>query len=123
MVKAMKKERITFKEPAPKAPKVVKNVIDNKRYKVVVHSPPMSNKINLIKLFRENTGAGLAEAKAWTEGTSYLGYPAGVFAKDLPKNEAENILHLLKINDTIGFKFEIIANDAHYMYNPIPYRS
>lgn len=59
-------------------------------FKVVLDSYT-NNKISIIKMFREATGAGLADSKAWCEGETYEGRPAGAFAVGLTREEADRI--------------------------------
>lgn len=58
------------------------------------------NRIVAIKVFREAVGAGLADAKAWTEGhdvtPSYTRIPSGAFGTDLPYADAEALLNRVK---------------------------
>jgi ribosomal protein L7/L12 len=75
------------------------------------------DKINLIKAFREACGAGLADAKEWSEGKTYQGLEAGVFHKDLTKPEAErHATEIINRNTRGGFTVKVIRNDAPYHY-------
>lgn len=73
-------------------PSVVLKVLDVTvpftTYKVVLASKT-TNKIGLIKTFREATGAGLADSKCWSEGNTYNGLPSGTFKKGLTREEAD----------------------------------
>ncbi len=93
--------------------------INNKAtYKVVV-TAKSTNKIALIKLFREQTGAGLADSKYWTEGIDYkrLGgmvLPAGVFANGLPSKEmATEIADRINSN-TNGIRVIVMNDETPY---------
>ena len=50
------------------------------------------NKINVIKTFREVTGNGLADSKAWAEGQTITDRPSGVFAHSLNREAADELL-------------------------------
>jgi hypothetical protein len=82
------------------------------------------SKINLIKLFREATGAGLCEAKDWAEGGSFDGLPCGVLGHHLEYESAmkffvkleeivkrdnfrnDNNLAIAILDDNEGYKFD-----------------
>jgi ribosomal protein L7/L12 len=59
-------------------------------YKVVLGSPT-TNKISLIKAFRNVAGAGLADSKNWSEGETYEGCDAGTFKRFLTREEADRL--------------------------------
>ena len=103
-INAMKLNGVTFgDEGKPKW-----NVVVNQRG---------GNKINLIKAFREACGAGLADAKEWSEGKTYQGLEAGVFHKDLTKAEAEvKAQKIVTCNPNGGFTVKVIRSDAPYHY-------
>ncbi len=80
-------------------------------YKIVVKNASLDRKIATIKLCRYATGAGLADAKGWTEGKEYNGLPAGVLAKGLTKKDAEKRLAELKAvmdNDKFLYGIELM---------------
>lgn len=84
-------------------------------YNVVVQYAPSDRKIHLIKFFREMTGAGLAEAKDWTESKSFNDLPSGVLFKGLTKKEADNkLMEINKNPSASGIKFGMILGDAYY---------
>ena len=91
----------------------------------VVLTRPGTDKINVIKAFRELAGAGLADAKSWAEGGTYtLGgkqLPSGVFAHSMTRAEAEAVLR--RVNTSLGafnsgVMAEIVGNDISV--NPLP---
>ena len=89
-----------------------------KLFKVVV-TDKGTNKINLIKLFREIRGAGLADAKGWAEGHPYMQWPSGVFGFDLTRMAADELLARINRNGCYNcFKVGIVENDAKY--EPLP---
>lgn len=89
-----------------------------KLFKVVVTDRGV-NKINLIRCFREIRYAGLAEAKAWSEGQPYMQWPSGVFGFDLTRFQADELLATINRNNCYsGFKVGIVENDAKY--EPLP---
>jgi hypothetical protein len=78
-----------------------------------------TDKISVIKAFREYMGASLAEAKDWIEGNPYRGLPSGVWAKD--KFHSDAVLIMNKVNSLLslcGVKAEILPNDA--TVKPLP---
>lgn len=84
-------------------------------YKVVVTAKG-DNKISLIKIFREFTGAGLADSKYWTEGISYRDLPAGVFAHGKTKEEADRLA--ADINSHSGVvRVMVLRDDVPYTYD------
>ena len=89
----------------------------------VVVSVRGGNKIGLIKAFREASGAGLADAKEWSEGKTVLGREAGVFHKDLTKPEADRkALEITTSNPNGGFTVKVVRADAPYHYERwVPY--
>ena len=50
-----------------------------------------TNKIGIIKAFREINGAGLANSKDWSEGMTYGGCPAGTFKVGMTREEADRL--------------------------------
>jgi ribosomal protein L7/L12 len=88
-----------------------------KLFKVVVTDRGV-NKINLIKCFREVRGAGLADAKAWSEGQPYMQWPSGVFGFDLTRFHADELIATITRNGSLGFKVGIVDNDAKI--EPLP---
>lgn len=81
-------------------------------YKVVL-SEYTNNKVNLIKGFREETGAGLADSKAWSEGETYNGCPSGTFKRGMSRADA----------DALAAKMNHQATNAYtaangYQYSP-----
>ena len=58
-------------------------------YKVICDGK-QTNKIGIIKEFRSLNGVGLADSKAWSEGT-LAGHEAGVYRKGLTREEADRI--------------------------------
>jgi ribosomal protein L7/L12 len=76
------------------------------------------NKINIIKMFREETGAGLADAKYWSEGTAYNGREGGVIHKGLSKPEAERHANaIINRNSGGGFTVMVVRAEAPYYFN------
>jgi len=71
------------------------------------------NKINVIKTFREVTGHGLADSKAWSEGQTVGGFPSGVFGHGL-NHEAANELwkSVTKSLGNLGIKVEVVSNET-----------
>ena len=95
-----------------------------KLFKVVI-TRRGPDKINVIKAFREIAGAGLADAKEWSEGKTYKWgdkeLPSGVFGHGLTLEAANALLE--KVNRSLGtfnagVKAEIVDNDA--TVNPLP---
>jgi len=69
------------------------------------------NKINVIKTFREVTGNGLADSKAWAEGQTITDRPSGVFAHSLNREAADELLkHVTQSLGCAGVKVEVIPN-------------
>jgi ribosomal protein L7/L12 len=83
-----------------------------------------ADKINVIRGFREFAGAGLADAKEWSEGKTYWcgdkQLPSGVFGHSLTRVEAEAAQK--RLNTIFSFspviKTAIIGNDV--TVNPLP---
>jgi len=89
---------------------------DKRLWNVVVDQRGV-NKIYLIKAFREASGAGLADAKGWSEGVTYNGLEGGIFYKGLTKQEAErNARNIISSNPNGGFTVKVIRTDAPYHY-------
>lgn len=95
-----------------------------KLYKVVVADLNGENrKINAIKCFREISGLGLADSKAWSEGqtvTDHSGtyFPSGVFAMNLSHESAKEIMQKV-VNNGLSWKVAIVDNDA--IVPPLPH--
>lgn len=108
-------------------PSVIFNALDinntkpDELFKVVLSSLT-DNKISLIKAFREITGAGLAEAKHWSEGKTYNGLPSGVFGNNLTNDNAIALRDkIIKYVNCNSFVVNIIKNDNRY--DKFEYRS
>jgi ribosomal protein L7/L12 len=110
VITAMKANGVTFGDEAKPAWNVVVSVRGG-------------NKIGLIKMFREETGAGLAEAKEWSEGKPYCGREGGIIHKDLTKPEADRkALEITTRNCNGGFSVKVVRADAPYHYERwVPY--
>lgn len=115
VITAMKANGVTFGDEA----KPAWNVVVNQRG---------TNKIHLIKMFREETGAGLADAKYWSEGTAYAcgnlkTLEGGIIHKDLTKPEADRkALEIITSNPNGGFTVKVVRADAPYHYERwVPY--
>lgn len=90
-----------------------------KLYKVVLINHGI-NKINVIKTFREIVGAGLADAKNWSEGQTVYDRPSGVFGEKLTKEDADRLL--ARVNQSLtpaGVKAEIVPQET--TVKPLPY--
>lgn len=91
-------------------------------WRVVVENKGI-NKIHLIKMFREETGAGLADAKYWSEGNTYncgaMSREGGVIHDGLTKTEAE--IKAEQIRNRSGqdgnFTVKVIKSTDHYHYD------
>jgi ribosomal protein L7/L12 len=89
-----------------------------KLFKVVVTDRGY-DKLTLIKCFREIRGAGLADAKAWSEGQPFMEWPSGVFGFDMTRFQADKLLNTITSNYLYkNFKVEIVDNDAKI--EPLP---
>jgi ribosomal protein L7/L12 len=75
-------------------------------FKVVLEAPiHYYEKMDLIRMFRFITKAGLVEAKAWTEGKPYGDIPSGVIAQNLTRSQADRIateINKTEIHSPIG---------------------
>lgn len=96
-------------------PSIIFNVLNiapaHSTFKVVLASNT-TNKIGLIKTFREVTGAGLADAKNWSEGNTFHGLPSGTFKQGMTREEA----------DRLASEMNSKANNSYYAngYNMSP---
>jgi ribosomal protein L7/L12 len=118
VINAMKADGINFGDPTI-------NAKPGQLFKVAITDLNGENrKINVIKTFREMTGNGLADSKAWSEGSA-VGYsddnmlPSGVFGHRLSADMAKD-LHT-KVMRSIGdlkCKVEIV-HDSTYV-KPLP---
>jgi len=71
------------------------------------------NKINVIKAFREVTGNGLADSKAWAEGQMIDGKPSGVFGHSLNREAANELWKRVTMHlSNLGIKVEVVPNDT-----------
>ena len=79
------------------------------------------NKINVIKAFRQISGNGLADSKAWSEGQTVSGLPSGVFGHGLNREEANELWKRVtnELGSAISVKVEVISNDIPV--TPLPY--
>jgi ribosomal protein L7/L12 len=82
--------------------KVLNITAPNSTFKIVLTSFT-NNKIGLIKMFREIAGAGLADAKNWSEGNTYHGLPSGTFKKGMTREEADNLAAVWNERATNGY--------------------
>lgn len=102
-------------------PSVIFNALDinntkpDELFKVVLSSLT-DNKISLIKAFREITGAGLAEAKHWSEGKTYNGLPSGVFGHNMTHKVALALLNKITYSNSM-FDVTIVRNGDPYEYS------
>lgn len=105
VMEAMKRSNVKFAD----APSTLWNVVvDDKGI----------NKINVIKMFREENGAGLADAKFWTEGKDYGNLKSGVIYKELTATHAkEKADRIMTRNPHGGFTVKLIRADAPYSFN------
>jgi ribosomal protein L7/L12 len=110
VITAMKASGITFGE-------------DAKPNWCVVVEDKGTGKIQLIKMFREETGSGLADAKYWSEGTTYTdgscSRPAGVIHTGLTRDVAESKAQAIMDRRTVGtnFRVKVIRATDHYHYD------
>jgi ribosomal protein L7/L12 len=107
---AMKLNGITFGEDA------------KPNWHVVVEDKG-TGKIHLIKMFREETGAGLADAKMWSEGITYKDgswdRPAGVIHVNLTRDVAESKAQAImdrRTHDT-NYRVKVVNSIANYRYD------
>jgi ribosomal protein L7/L12 len=71
------------------------------------------NKINVIKAFREITGHGLADSKAWSEGQTVGGFPSGVFGHGLNREAANELWKRVTMHlSNLGIKVEVVSNET-----------
>lgn len=111
VIKAMKDNGVSFGDEA------------KANWSVVVDSHG-TNKIHLIKMFREETGAGLADSKYWSEGTTYecggKTLAGGVIHTGLTKAEAEfkmkEIYNRNRGGQNGNFTLKVVRADAPYHY-------
>lgn len=99
-------------------------------YKVVLDAQT-NNKIGLIKTFREVNGAGLADAKNWTEGNTYHGLPSGTFKMGMTRDDADLLAAALNRNATethnsqgypispTGIKVKVMKDTEHHDYRSL----
>jgi ribosomal protein L7/L12 len=110
VITAMKGNGITFGEDA------------KPNWHVVVEDKG-TGKIQLIKMFREETGAGLADAKNWSEGQTYTdgrgNHPAGVIHMGLTRDVAESKAQAIMDRRTVGtnFRVKVVNSLANYRYD------
>jgi ribosomal protein L7/L12 len=110
VITAMKSNDITFGDEAKSA------------WHVVVEDKG-TNKIHLIKMFREETGAGLADAKYWSEGQTYTdgsgSRPAGVIHTGLTRDVAESKAQDIMDRRSCGtnFRVKVVNSIANYRYD------
>jgi large subunit ribosomal protein L7/L12 len=100
---------------------------DKTTYKVVLDGFT-ANKIGLIKAFREIQGAGLADAKYWTEGETINNCPSGVFKVGMSHDEAKNLatkinhaganphMHYDVMLSATGIKAKVMKDTDLYFY-------
>jgi ribosomal protein L7/L12 len=96
----------------------------------VVCDGKQTNKIGLIKEFRTINGAGLADSKMWSEGKTYNGLEAGVFARDLTREQADQLASEINQRAKFGGShngFQFAATDIRAkvvkMSDPTDYRA
>jgi ribosomal protein L7/L12 len=110
VITAMKGNGITFGEDA------------KPNWHVVVEDKG-TGKIQLIKMFREEVGAGLADAKYWSEGTTYKDgswdRPAGVIHVNLTRDQAESKAQAIMDHRSVGtnFRVKVVNSLANYRYD------
>jgi ribosomal protein L7/L12 len=99
-------------------------------YKVVL-AEPTTSKINLIKLFREVAGFGLADSKAWSEGKTMGACDAGTFKRSMSKHDADALANEINYRATTehvhngytasptGIKVKVIKDAAFHDYRSL----
>lgn len=91
---------------------------DSRLYDVVVESHG-GNKIQLIKLFRELSGYGLSESKAWSEGVTQGTYRGGVFKSGCVRSQPEKYMkdiHDMSTRNGYPIHAKLIKAGAPFTY-------
>lgn len=106
VIKVMKENNIKFNEL---------DEFHKRKFKVVINNMG-SNIIAVIKKVRDMFGFGLADAKAWTEGSNVSNIQSGVFGRDLSYNEANKLSLKLEREIGNGFISKVILDEEHYTW-------
>jgi ribosomal protein L7/L12 len=100
-------------------------------FKVVVDQVGANCKIPLIKMFRQVSGCGLADAKDWVEGAERMGFQSGVLGQNMSRYEADYLANDLnrkaKGGYTIGgydntpfpATFKVIPHGEEYQFTAL----